>query len=92
MDRTTHARTTVTLTLELSPETVKKLREKAARAGLTLEAYLEQLAAESCAGGSVPTLSANEWAAQFRAWIASHKSLANPADDSRESIYEGRGE
>ena len=82
----------MTLTLKLAPETVKKLREKAARAGQTLEAYLEQLAAESAAGGSAATLSANEWAVQFRAWIASHQSLATPADDSRESIYEGRGE
>ena len=71
----------MTLTLKLSPETEKKLREKAARAGQTLEAYLEQLAAESSAGGSAATLSAKEWAVQFRAWIASHKSLATPADD-----------
>ena len=80
------------LTLKLSPETEKKLREKAARAGQTLEACLEQLAAESSAGGSAATLSAKEWAVQFRAWIESHKSLATAADDSRESIYEGRGE
>jgi hypothetical protein len=91
MDSTTHAGTAMTLTLKLSPETEKKLREKAARAGQTLEAYLEQLAAES-AGGSAATLSANEWAVQLRAWIASHKSLDTPAHDSRESIYEGRGQ
>ena len=82
----------MTLTLKLSPETEKKLREQAARAGQTLEAYLEQLAAESPASGSAATLSLNEWAVQFRAWIASHKPLATLADDSRESIYEGRGE
>ena len=37
------------LALKLSPETEEKLRERATRAGLTLEAYLEQLAAEAVA-------------------------------------------
>lgn len=33
-----------------------------------------------------------EAAARFRAWAASHKKCDVIADDSRESIYEGRGE
>lgn len=36
--------------------------------------------------------SAEQWIAEFRAWIASHPRLPYEADDSRESIYEGRGE
>jgi hypothetical protein len=38
MDSTAQARTAMTLTLKLSSETEKRLREKAARAGQTLEA------------------------------------------------------
>jgi hypothetical protein len=33
-----------------------------------------------------------EWVARFRAWVASHAKSDVIADDSRESIYEGRGE
>lgn len=35
---------------------------------------------------------AEEWIAKFRAWAASHPKSDVIADDSRESIYEGRGE
>jgi hypothetical protein len=82
----------MTVTLHLQPETEQKLRDKAARAGQTLEAYLEQLAAASVGSSGAAHLSAEEWIAEFRAWVASHKPLATLADDSRESIYEGRGE
>ena len=37
-------------------------------------------------------MSAEQWIAELRAWIASHPRLPYEADDSRESIYEGRGE
>ena len=33
-----------------------------------------------------------QWIADWRAWIASHPDVPALADDSRESIYEGRGE
>jgi acyl transferase domain-containing protein len=80
----------MTLPLKLSAETEEKLREKAARYGQTLEAYLEQLAVESTASSSVAGLSVEEWLAQFRAWVASHRPLSTFVDDSRESIYEDR--
>ena len=35
---------------------------------------------------------ADEWVRALRAWAASHPVSAVLADDSRESIYEGRGE
>lgn len=37
-------------------------------------------------------MSAVERSAAWRAWAASHRPLSQPVDDSRESIYEGRGE
>jgi hypothetical protein len=36
--------------------------------------------------------SADEWSQALRAWGASHGRLDRLADDSRDSIYEGRGE
>jgi hypothetical protein len=81
----------MTVTLNLPPETALRLREKAARNGQTLEGYLESLAREAAASAPAP-LSAEEWSTQFRAWVASHQKLPVLADDSRENIYEGRGE
>jgi hypothetical protein len=39
-----------------------------------------------------PNETAEEWIARFRAWVESHPKRAIEFDDSRESIYEGRGE
>ena len=39
-----------------------------------------------------PELTPEQRAAAWRQWVASHKPLPIIADDSRESIYEGRGE
>jgi hypothetical protein len=36
--------------------------------------------------------SAEQWVAEWRAWIASHAPVTHFVDDSREAIYEGRGE
>ena len=81
----------MTVILNLPPESERRLREQAARSGQTLERFLEALAAEAVAATSA-TLSSDEWAAQFRAWVASHPPLPTLADDSRDGIYEGRGE
>jgi hypothetical protein len=37
-------------------------------------------------------LTPEEWVKDFRDWAESHRPLPHPADDSRDSIYEGRGE
>jgi hypothetical protein len=85
--------------LKLPPETELILKKKAAHAGQTLEAYLEQLAERHAqvVGNStlaVPPskLAADQWVDQLRAWAASHRALQTMVDDSRETIYEGRGE
>jgi hypothetical protein len=84
----------MTVTLNLSPETERRLREKAAQTGQTLEGYLEQLLvrdAEAANGTTAPP-STEEWIAAWRSWASSHQTLPHVADDSRESIYAGRGE
>jgi hypothetical protein len=88
--------------LQLPPETERVLTEKAAQSGQTLEAYLEQLAqrdAQAANGMPVvaaqpagPPLTLPQWSAAWRAWAASHATRCVVADDSRESIYAGRGE
>jgi Arc/MetJ-type ribon-helix-helix transcriptional regulator len=36
-------------------------------------------------------IDAEDWERQFRDWAASHDDVEHFVDDSRESIYEGRG-
>lgn len=60
---------------------------------LTLrEAIDEQLQAVEPAMSSGAEVSPQIWAEEFRRWAAGHRRLPREADDSRESIYEGRGE
>jgi hypothetical protein len=88
-------------TLQLPPETAQKLRTKASRSGKSLEAYLQEIAeraAQDDASGPAPRpspppeRSAEQWIAEWRAWVDSRPVRPVLADDSRESIYEGQGE
>jgi hypothetical protein len=86
------------ITLQLPPDTERRLREKADRSGQSLESYLLRLAEQAAAaesGAAKPSpaeLTPEQWSAEWRAWAASHRALPGEVDDSRESIYEGRGE
>jgi len=90
------------ITLDLPAEAVRLLKEKAARAGQTLENYLQELAKRDvrAANGSpsvdsqaVPSaLPTEEWVARWYAWAERQLPRAVVLDDSRESIYAGRGE
>jgi hypothetical protein len=91
----------MTLTIDLPIETQKRLLEKASVKGLTVKSYLENLVQsdiDAASNGShsrtlsTDLRSTDDWIAAFRAWTSSHKRLAHEADDSRESIYAGRGE
>ena len=83
----------MTITLRLSAEVELRLREVAARHGLTVDAYVQRLAEQSVSAARDPAaIPQAEWEAEFRAWAASHKPLPYLVDDDRESIYAGRGE
>jgi hypothetical protein len=84
----------MTVTLNLSQEAERRLRELAAQSGQTVEQYLEGLVTAPPAGtrAGQTELSPAAWETAFRAWAASHQPLPQDADDSREGIYEGRGE
>ena len=84
--------------IQLPSEVEMRLKAKAALLRQTLEEYLQEIAsreAQTGNGSSSPTqaeLSPEERATLWRAWATSHRSLPTVADDSRETIYAGRGE
>lgn len=87
----------MTLHIPLSPEIEAKLRKHAAASGkdptmLVLEAV--EVITGRINGGTEAnsSLSPDQWSAEWHAWAAGHKSLDHVVDDSRESIYAGRGE
>jgi hypothetical protein len=82
------------LTLHLTPELETKLREQAKAEGKALEEVaLHALEMQLDSGPlAAATMSAEQWVADIRSWATSHRSLQGEADDSRESIYAGRGE
>jgi hypothetical protein len=93
-------RITMKVVLQLPPATERVLKEKAARSGQTLETYLQHLAEREAGLGNGPTAAEDgagewtpeQWSAAWRAWAAGFPTRPTEADDSRESIYVGRGE
>ena len=87
----------MTLHIALSPETEAQLRQRAAEAGkdpaeFAREALEEKLAGSFHTAADEAPLPADQRVAELLRWVASHRPLEHDADDSRESIYEGRGE
>jgi hypothetical protein len=85
--------------INLPADTENLLKERAARTGQTLEAYLQGLIQREAttASGTEPgwrSLSAQQWSVQWRVWANQDRQL--PAgivmDDSRESIYAEQSE
>jgi len=84
----------MTVTIRLNPETERRLKERAALDGQTLEAYLERLAEReasvgngtSVAGERGGDFSPDDWNRQWRSWAESHARLPDLADDSRQGI------
>ena len=84
----------MTLNLKLSSETETRLREQAATSGLNLEAFVLQVVIEKL-GDAEPiahTRNGAEWAERLRECINLHPVVSHFVDDTRESIYAGRGE
>ncbi len=89
----------MSITIQLPLETETALREKAKLQGATPEEFLTKLIQESMGSNDAKPakqrgeqLTTEEWIAEWRAWVASHKPVHHFVDDSRESIYEGCGE
>jgi hypothetical protein len=86
----------MTLNLNLSPETEAKVRQLAALSGQDVEAIVLQAVAEKLADADLqpsrPSLNDQEWQEKLQAFISLHPVVTHFVDDSRESIYAGRGE
>ena len=82
--------------LEIKPETAEMLAAQARCRGLSVDDYLRTLLPS--ANGDLEeqplyqSATPEEWVRAFREWAASHPTPPAIADDSRESIYQGRGE
>lgn len=93
---------TMTIILNLPTDVEQQLKKRAARDGQTVEEYLQKIAALQAAlpDGSAaasalaypPGFSAEERSKAIRDWAESHPRVEHFVDDSRESIYAGRGE
>lgn len=84
----------MSLIVEIPPDTEQRLRDKAATQGVSLNEYVTNLITRDTQVEVQPALlkTAEERAAAWLAWAKSHQPLPVIADDSRESIYAGRGE
>ena len=86
----------MTLELQLSSDLEAQLRERAAAAGQDLAGFVLQAVAEKLGEAESRSLaqSCNEadWSHKLRDVIDLHPAVTQSVDDSRESIYAGRGE
>ena len=88
----------MTIHIQLPTEVEIRLKAKAAQRRQTLEEYLQEVASREAQTGNGSSgltqaeLTPEDRATLWRAWATSHRSLPTVADDSRETIYAGRGE
>ena len=86
----------MTLELQLTSEAEAKIREQAAAAGQDVAAFVLQAVTEKLADAEARpagiSQNGKEWSEQLRALIDLHPVVTHFVDDSRESIYAGRGE
>jgi hypothetical protein len=85
----------VTVKLQLSSETEAKVRQQAAASGQDVESFILEAVAEKLADvdsqPSSPSRNGNDWVQKLRTCIDLHPVVTRFVDDSRESIYAGRG-
>ena len=86
----------MSLSISFGAETEAKLRDRAAATGKDVATLVREAVEEKLsegAGGRIPAeMPYEQWLAAFDAWVAGHRPVEHFVDDSRESIYAGRGE
>jgi hypothetical protein len=86
----------MTVMIELSEEQAAALKAQAEAHGMTVESWLQNIAAQPVQPASIAHLqktNPKEWMRQFRAWAESHDRTTPLLSDeavSRESIYPDR--
>jgi len=89
---------TIELKLRLSKQVTQKLSERAAQSGRDVAGVASDLIEKAVAEPAVAADLAQRitawesWVAGMRKWGREHFPPGHAVDDSRESIYEGRGE
>lgn len=84
--------------ISIPPELEARLCERAARTGKDVQTIVLETLQEKLSSSPVNPMtearnaSAEEWITRFEAWVDSHPPWGRFVDDSRESIYAGRGE
>lgn len=80
--------------IQLPVELEAVLRERAAKEGVPIESYVIQAISERLADSHVDETpsSTSRFSDWLREWSSRFPKLDRPIDDSRESIYSGRGE
>jgi len=86
----------MTLELQIPADLESQLRQQAAIAGQNVSDFVikavEEKLAESDSQRSPSAPNETEWMAKLRELIELHPVVTHVVDDSRESIYAGRGE
>ncbi|TWT65903.1 hypothetical protein Pla123a_48140 [Posidoniimonas polymericola] len=79
--------------MQLPPDIESQLNRLAA-SGADVQQFVAQTLREGFERHTQedPSLSEEEWQAGFKSWVDSFPQRKTTMDDSRESIYEGRGE
>lgn len=84
------------VSINFPAEVESRLQQRAAAAGQDVESFIQQMVTERLAEEDQPKKprkrSHEEFKKRMEAWIRLHPVLDHAIDDSRESIYEGRGE
>ncbi len=84
--------TELAMVVRISRQASEMLAERAAQSGRDVAAVAADLIEEAVASSAPADLGYDEWAREFKSWVSSHKPSGHFVDDSRESIYAGRGE
>jgi hypothetical protein len=82
----------MTIRLSLSPDLEAKLQQRAQAAGKGVSTFVQDAVLEKLSSDVVDQRSGQERATAWRKWAAERRSATTSLDDSRESIYAGRGE
>jgi hypothetical protein len=75
----------------ISESAKQQLRRRASEQGVPLEEFARTVL-EREAGTPVAPQSSEDWVAEWREWSSNRPRRELSLDDSRDAIYEGRGE
>jgi hypothetical protein len=87
----------MSLIIDLPNDVQQTLEAEARSHGTSIDKLVvsllqEKYAPKQSAMQKITPFPVEQWLREYRAWTASHRTYPVIADDSRESIYAGRGE